>query len=422
MKRYVAVYILVTVLVLAGFLLLTRIQTNFSDREIDTVAVNEITKRAASCWDDFKALDQMDFMYNFTVIDDEGKLVYASVEGLPDSEISSIRRGFLPMSITADGRLLGTALIETSPAADIIKAYSRLSAATVIAFLLLCALNAASLTVIYRAVVLPFRRIEQFSRKISAGVFDEPLPMSKNYLSGLFTQSFDIMRDSLLEARMKQQAAERAQKELVATLSHDIKTPVTSIKLVSELLQVSSTDPSLTEKLKTIESKANQIDRLMNDMLYSALEELGELHVTPTSEASSVLIGLFKNADHLSKVRLGKMPSCLIELDRARAEQVLGNIIANSYKYAGTDIDVDFSINGDGLQVDINDYGKGVNPDELELITAKFYRGGNAKALQKEGEGLGLYVAKQLMIKMGGGLEALSRSDGFTIRLWVRLS
>ena len=74
------------------------------------------------------------------------------------------------------------------------------------------------------------------------------------------------------------------------------------------------------------------------------------------------------------------------------------------------------------MHIDINDFGAGVTPEELELICIKFYRGKNAKASYKEGEGLGLYIAKRLMEKMGGGLEAFNRDDGFTIRLWIRLS
>jgi len=83
---------------------------------------------------------------------------------------------------------------------------------------------------------------------------------------------------------------------------------------------------------------------------------------------------------------------------------------------------VNCSIVGDFLQLDISDYGPGVKPEELDLITKKYYRGELAKSSQKEGEGLGLYIAKLLMEKMGGGLEAFNRADGFTIRISLRLS
>jgi signal transduction histidine kinase len=160
----------------------------------------------------------------------------------------------------------------------------------------------------------------------------------------------------------------------------------------------------------------------MNDMLHSTLKELGALKVDLASEESKLLPLLIKEADHLSKARICDIPSCLLEFDKLRMEQVIGNIIDNSYKYAGTDIDVDFQLREDVLQVDIQDYGRGVGPDELELIFTKFYRGENAIASQKGGTGLGLYIAKQLMEKMDGGLEAFNLSGGFGIRLWIQLS
>ena len=416
------VYASAIVIILAVLLFYSGLHSLPSAITVDTVAVNEIVKQAELNLDDPAALGRTDFTYRFFIVNNEGEVLYTSDRSLPDNAQTAIRRGFLPMSIEKNGRAAGMALIETHPEDSIGMALARLRAISVVSFLALCAVNIAFLAVFYRSSVKPFRQIERFAQKISAGVFDEPLPANKNNPFGLFTHSFDIMRDSLLDARQKQYRAERAQKELIASLSHDIKTPLTSIRLITELLQVGAGDSAISEKLATIEMKANQIDRLMNDMLLSALDELGELTVTPVSEDCGVLPEMFKSADHLSLVRLGSIPPCMVELDPARMEQVIGNVIINSYKYAGTDIDVTFNIAGEGLQIDIDDYGDGVEPEALELITTKFYRGHNAVASQKEGEGLGLYVAKQLMEKMGGGLEALNRGDGFTIRLWVRLS
>ncbi|MCL2162999.1 MAG: HAMP domain-containing histidine kinase [Oscillospiraceae bacterium] len=398
------------------------IQKSVPQQEIDYVALNEIAKQVALHWREPEELYLVDSEYRFTVIDNEGRVRYLSDEGLPGSLPAAIRLGFTPIDIMEGTTLVGKALIETSPGDVAIAAQTRLAVAVLAAFILFAALNLAFLLALHNALIKPFKRLQYFAHKITTGRLDEPLPMDKNNIFGLFTQSFDVMRDSLLEARKNQLQAERAKKELIASLNHDVKTPVTSIRLISELLQAGTSDPVATEKLKTIETKADQIDRLMNDMLHSALEELGELKVTITSEDSRILRSVFEDTDHLSKVRVSEIPVCLIELDRARMEQVIGNIIANTYKYAATFIDVDFSICDELLQVDVNDYGTGVDPEELELITTKFYRGENAKASSKGGEGLGLYIAKLLMDKMGGGLEAFNRDDGFTIRLWIRLS
>jgi len=420
LKKYVLIYFAAATLIFIGFLALANTR-NFhlpQQGEVDTVAINEIVHSIALNWGNLETLETEGFTYRFFILDSNGEHVFSTAEGLPSNEVSAIRIGFLPITVTADERILGTVLFETA-ARNISQ---RVSSELIIAFLLLCVLNAGFIAVLYMTIVRPFNRIQRFAHKISLGILEESLPISKNNLFGLFTQSFDIMRESLRDARHKQHKAERAHKELIASLSHDIKTPVTSIRLITELLQVSAKDnPTVTEKLKTIEAKASQIDRLMNDMLHSTLEELGELSVTPVSTDSGVFLELFKNADHLSKIKTCPIPSCLVEIDIVRMEQVIGNIITNSYKYAGTDIDISFSIH-DGLQIDISDYGSGVESEEIELITTKFYRGSRAKTLQKEGEGLGLYVSKQLMSKMSGGMEVFNCDDGFTVRLWVMLS
>lgn len=422
MRKYFWAYAVLCAILFAGLALLAVTTITARPPEIDFTAINEIIKQSEKHWQEPQALNGGVFRYRFSLLDSEGSLRYASHEDLPDSLTAAIRLGFVPVDVTLGTSVIGKALVETFPGDTLKRTQDRLRLFIVSAFALLCALNAAFLWALHSALIRPFRKLQSFAHKITTGQFTEPLPMDKHNQFGLFTQSFDVMRASLQEARHKQLHAERAKKELAASLSHDVKTPVTSIRIISELLQARTTDPAVTEKLKTIEQKAGQIDRLMNDLLHSSLEELGELKVRPVCTESGALRDLFLAADPLSKVRAGTIPACLVELDAARMEQVIGNIVANSYKYAGTDITVGFEINGELLQVDISDTGPGVEPEELKLITTKFYRGENAKAAHKEGEGLGLYIAKLLMERMGGGFEALDRKGGFTVRLWVRLS
>lgn len=422
MKNYFALYIITVISLLAGFLFYAGVLKTTGSHEIDNVAINEITREAALNFHNPDALTRMNFAYRFVIIDNNGIVRYASDKNLPDTLALALRRGFLPMDITENNSVIGKALIEALPVNAMERAQKRLEHSAIAALILLCAVNIVFLAALHRIIVKPFIRLEMFAHKITNGLLDEPLPMDRNNIFGLFTQSFDVMRASLLEARQNRLKSERAKKELIASLSHDVKTPITSIRLITELLQASVSDIDLLEKLKTVEIKADQIDRLMNNLLHSALEELGELNVNLSTEESGILRELFTGAGHFSEIRVGEIPGCLIEIDILRMEQVIGNIFSNSRKYAGTDIDVDFELYGEMLQVDINDYGKGVEPEELELICTQFYRGENAKAMQKEGEGMGLYIAKLLMEKMNGGLEALNRANGFTIRLWIRLS
>jgi len=422
MRKYLFAFIISAALILGGFLLYTTMLTVPKRPTVNNIEVNEIVKQSALSWQNLSQMKEMGFTYRFFIVDNDNNVCYTSTDNLPDDPQTAIQLGYLSMDITINSNIVGRVFIETFPDSYMDQAQRKLSNATYLSFLLLSILVVTTMVVLYMTIIRPFNRLEGFAHKISTGKFDEPLPIDRNNMFGLFTQSFDVMRTSLLEARQQQNLSERAKKELIASLNHDIKTPITSIRLTSELLQAINTDPLTLEKLKTIDDKANQIDRLMNDMLHSALEELEELKVNITSESSTVLSDLFISENHLSKIKIGEIPPCLIQLDTVRMQQVIGNIVANSYKYANTDIDVFFRICDEVLQIDINDYGKGVAPDELELICTKFYRGENAKASHKDGEGLGLYISKILMEKMGGGLETFNRKDGFSVRIWLHLS
>jgi len=422
MKRYVLLYIVAVVSILTIFFITANIMKVPLHREVDMPAVNEIVKQAGINWHNLERLDETGSPYSFFIADLSGQIRYTKGYGMPGDVQSAIRLGYLPMDITIDGRAVGKALIETTDNDEAERMLKRFATLTIAAFSAMIGLNSLFLIAIYGVIIKPFRRLEKFAYLISSGNFDEPLPMDKNNIFGLFTQSFDLMRSSLLESRKKQYAAEREKKELIASLSHDVQTPMTAIRILAELLQVSATDPSIADKLRTIEMKANQVSHLMNDLMHSALEELGELRVEPTVEKASLFYKLFEDADYMSKTKLDNIPACLVEIDISRMAQVLGNIISNSYKYAGTDIDVSFRISGEMLEIDISDYGGGVENDTLELIFAKFYRGEKAKASNKEGEGLGLFISMLLINKMGGSIEALNRDERFTIRLLLRLS
>jgi K+-sensing histidine kinase KdpD len=112
----------------------------------------------------------------------------------------------------------------------------------------------------------------------------------------------------------------------------------------------------------------------------------------------------------------------MICIDSLRLEQIIGNIINNSYKYANTTIEVSACLKRAYLQLDIKDYGKGISEEELPLIFNKFYRGKEKEVQQKSGAGLGLYISRFLMEKMDGEISGYNVKDGFIIRLLIPIS
>ena len=222
-------------------------------------------------------------------------------------------------------------------------------------------------------------------------------------------------------ARQREYESNRSKKELVATLSHDIKTPVASIKAVSELMLLQVKDEKMMKHVNTIYSKAEQINLLVTDMFHATLEELQQLKLTVTEESSEVLVEMIENVNYYDhQIEYDPIPPCIILTDPVRMQQVIDNIISNSYKYAGTDITVKSQINQGYLELHINDFGSGIDEEELPLLFNKYYRGKNVEG--KNGSGLGLYISKYFMENMDGQINCYNRKDGFTVVLKIKLA
>ncbi len=270
-----------------------------------------------------------------------------------------------------------------------------------------------------KTIFKPFNKLQEFARFIASGNLEAPLTMDKHNIFGAFTESFDIMREELKKAKESENRANKAKKELIAGLSHDIKTPVASIRAISELVLATTNDSGIKSRISTIYDKSEQIDRLITDMFNATLEELGELSVCITEEYSSVLEGIFKRSDYLGKAKLGNIPDCIINIDKLRFSQVIDNVLTNSYKYAGTDIEINFNLSDSHLEIDIADFGGGVDEDDLTLLFNKFFRGKNVGS--NSGSGLGLYISKFLMEKQNGDIVCYNKQNGFAVRLFIEI-
>jgi signal transduction histidine kinase len=228
------------------------------------------------------------------------------------------------------------------------------------------------------------------------------------------------MRDELKKARENERAADRSKKELVASLSHDIKTPVASIEAAVELMLVKAKDEKEKTQLERISKKAEQINSLVTDMFHATLEELQALSVNTAEIQSTLLPKLIQNSDYKAKTKPFIVPGCIVLADPVRLQQIFDNIIVNSYKYAGTDIEINAAIDENFLVIDIRDFGPGAPEDELPLLFNKFYRGKNA--VEKSGYGLGLHIAKFLSEQMSAKLTCETRPGGFAVTLFLQLA
>lgn len=390
--------------------------------EIDVAAVNDIAQSLAEDWDrlQYAELPGLNYKMDYVVLDNEDHLIKATRDGLDYNLSSAIRNRDTILDIKSDNKYLGKLIIynDTDRAWQQYRNY--LVVFSVIMFVLAAVLCIIYLKYIDKAVLRPFRKLQGFARHVAEGNLDMPLEMDKNNLFGAFTESFDLMRDELKEARENERLANQSKKELVASLSHDIKTPVASIKAVTEVMYIKSTDENQRKQLGIIDSKADQINTLITNMFNATLEELQELRVTVTEQSSMVLYDLIKNADYNNLADTSNIPECIVLLDILRLAQVIDNVISNSYKYAGTSIYVSARISGKYLDISFKDYGPGVSEDEIPLIFNKFYRAQNSEG--KSGTGLGLYISKYIMDKMSGDICCENAGDGFVVTLKLLIS
>lgn len=274
------------------------------------------------------------------------------------------------------------------------------------------------LAIIYFSVIHPFKKLQYFTVQVAKGNLDLPLKVERNNFFGAFTESFDIMREELKRAKESEYAANISKKELVAQLSHDIKTPIATIKATCEVIQVKEKNPDILEKIEVISSKAEMIDHLIGNMFHATLEELEVLKVEVTEESSLCIEKMLSDLKYYGEIIIeNAIPECLVYMDKLRLEQVVDNIVNNSFKYAGTAIFVSFEEKDNGICVIIRDNGPGVLEEELVLIKEKFYRGSNTKG--KSGTGLGLYLSENFMTQMQGGMDFYN-DNGFVTILFLK--
>lgn len=408
--RYIAiVYILV--LLLTGFYLTNRIKER-EVYEIDMLALNTMTDEITQALNSGKEPEVLEKSYKCSI-------VLISDTTYESENSYYIREGYSVFDYMKDGRIEGK--IAFSARAEEYRIRENAEKKIIIEVLAIAmVLGLGVLFVVWYLFVRPFSDLKMFAEHVSKGNLDLPLKMRKRNYFGAFTESFDRMREELKRASEREIEASRSKKELVAELSHDIKTPVSTIKATCEVMEVKYDEPDILEKVSVIQAKAASVERLIDNMFKATLDELEELKVEPTEESSQIL------SDFISELRFygtveqkNDVPECLILADKLRLEQVVDNIAGNSFKYAGTPLEIEFSEKDDEVHVLFMDRGPGVPEDEIPLLTSKFYRG--SLAAGKDGSGLGLYLASLFMDRMGGGLEARNREGGgFVVEIVVK--
>ncbi|WP_339292772.1 HAMP domain-containing sensor histidine kinase [Paenibacillus sp. FSL W8-0187] len=412
-------YLTMVAVFMAGLLVFVRMMATGVDTDVDIVMVNKVLKTVENHWEHVDQGDYSGITQRFVVLDQKGAVRYETSDGLFTNVYDAIKNRGIVLDVKVEGKFVGKLILFDDYEQRVQRSKKHLVVVLLTIFAVLALLCTLYIIMLNRLVIRPFKKLQSFALNVARGNLDVPLSMDRSNLFGAFTESFDIMREQLATARQREYEANRSKKELVASLSHDVKTPVASIKAVSELMLLRVDDEKLIRQLNMIHSKAEQINGLVTDMFQATLEELQELKVNVTEEYSSVLNTIIANVNLDNRITFDAIPKCLILIDVTRLQQVFDNILSNSYKYAGTDVRISSYITSIYLHIEITDFGKGVEEDELPLLFNKFYRGRNASG--QTGAGLGLYITKYLMQSMDGDVSCHNRDNGFTVKLQIKL-
>lgn len=280
----------------------------------------------------------------------------------------------------------------------------------------------AAFAYIYISILKPFNRLTGFADNVARGDMDIPLEYDKSTLFGKFTWAFDRMRQNVKYSRQSEREAIENNKTVIAALSHDIRTPVSSIRAYAEALEagMAQTPEERAKYIEIILSKCDEVTRLTDDMLLHSLSDMDRLSV---EIVRSDIVDLASKAAEELDLSLENKSGCkeiFVMSDPMRVVQIIENLVRNARKYAGTDVTIMLEKDDGYAYVSIRDMGCGIPDKDLPFVFDKFYRGSNTGT--SEGSGLGLFIVKYLITKMKGEVRAVNSKPGLTVKFSLPLS
>lgn len=285
-----------------------------------------------------------------------------------------------------------------------------------------------------KRVMKPIDRLKNGVEEIARGNYDVEIENDIPNEIGVLIASFNAMAQKLKEGERVKAEYEENRKNLIANISHDLKTPITSIQGYIEAIMDAELPPENMKKyLSVIYNNANYMNKLIDDLfLFSKLDmQKLDFHFESLGIKAFMadMMEEFKFEIEEMQARLEYSDrlaeACKVSIDRKRLHQVMRNIIGNAVKYGpeeGLVIKVDMYGEEDSVYIDIRDNGYGIPEDKLENIFDRFYRLDTERTKDPASTGLGLAIARELVEAHGGGITVSSKAgEGacFTIELPV---
>ncbi len=290
---------------------------------------------------------------------------------------------------------------------------------------------------IYGSIVRPVNRLRLATNNIKHGNFDFEMPRSTNDEIGDVCRDFEEMRIILKQTAQDKIKSDIEEKELIRNISHDLKTPLTSIKgYIEGILDGVANTPEKQEKyLRTIANKVNDMDRLIDELtLFSKLDTNRIPYVFDNINLKWYFddlcdeIGIDMDAAEVELVyRCHIKKDIYVAIDVEQMKRVVNNIISNSIKYKDSSrkcvISIDVYDEGEYAHIILNDNGKGIGTKELPHIFERFYRTDSSRNSSQGGSGIGLAIVKRIIEDHKGKIWAESvEGEGTTMHICLKTS
>lgn len=295
------------------------------------------------------------------------------------------------------------------------------------ALLLMMFLTGAVLFYVYRKVLKPFHAMSGLSYELAKGNLSAPIKEERSKLFGRFLWGMDMLREKLEDNRERELEFQRERKTLILSLSHDIRTPLSSIELYSRALaeNLYETPEKKEEALQGIRRNAGEIKKYVEEIVAASREDFLNLEV---ENGEIYLSEILRETERYYRDRLAVIHTefkvedcgeCLLKGDKNRLIEVLQNLMENAIKYGdGKRICLSCEEEEDCKLLHVENSGNSLKEEELPNLFDPFYRGGNSQGVK--GNGLGLYICKTLMRKMDGEVFAQVSDGKFQVTVVIR--
>ena len=377
--------------------------------------------------------------YKYTIISLDGKVI-KSTENIKEKEVSLNSLSFdswyeikdsneirYSTSLIRDGKIENI-VIFTIPKEDILAIRNDINYKLIYTFISFCIFSVIIFivykiySIISKDVLKPIKQMHKSAKEILKGNYLEYVNYDYHGEIGEFSHDFEVMRDSLVVAREKEENIKRAEKELLACISHDLKTPIANISGYCEGIidGVVKEEKDIKRYIGIILKKSRVLNKLLDDILELSKAEINQMTINKKEVYSKDFFQELLEEVSMDVAASGKqfilkteIPNIIINLDEEKITQVINNIISNAVKYTNDDgiIAMSFKRLTDGLEIICEDNGIGIGQEELKLVFNKFYRSDKHRNQNIPGSGLGLSIAKYIVEMHNGNIELFSEKN-----------